>query len=428
MTTTPSPMVTTDPRRARIRTFAPPHEVAPGLWMHAAFVNSYVLRTQAGLAVIDPGFAHNAKALQEGVRGWSDAPLRVAVYTHGHTDHAFGLRAFLASGERPEIIAQENCPARFARYHLTHGWNARINQRQFSLPAPLFPDRFDWPTLTFRDSLTHAMGDATLRLHAARGETDDHCYVFVPEHRYLFTGDLVIWNAPNCGNPQKVQRYPGDWADALEEMAALDADWLFPGHGLVVKGREAVRTLLTDTARYLRHLCAGVLERMNRGETPEAIFHAVEPDPELAQLPYLRAAYDHPKFIVRNLLRLWGGWWNGNAADLLPASPERQAREIAALAGGVPALVSRGRALLEGGDAVMAAHHAEWATRADPRDDAAQALKRDVYDRRLAEELSLMGKGIYRAAANDARDALGEPPLPPQRRIAFGSPDDAGPA
>ena len=40
------------------------------------------------------------------------------------------------------------------------------------------------------------------------------------ERGYLFTGDLVIWQAPNCGNPQKVQRFPAEWAAALRAMPA----------------------------------------------------------------------------------------------------------------------------------------------------------------------------------------------------------------
>ena len=143
-------------------------------------------------------------------------------------------------------------------------------------------------------------------------------------------------------------------------MASLGAEWLFPGHGYVVHGQEAVHTILTDTARYLRVIIDQVLARMNTGQTPEEIFHAVEPDPELMTRPYLQARYDHPKFIVRNLLRQWGGWWNGNAADLLPATWEAQAREIARLAGGVAAIVTRGRALLAQGHAVLASHLAEW--------------------------------------------------------------------
>ncbi|GIW44007.1 MAG: MBL fold hydrolase [Candidatus Binatia bacterium] len=408
-----STMVTREPWTAEPKFFCEPHEVAPGVLMFSSFVNNYAVRLEEALVLVDPGFEHLAPVFHEAVRNWTKAPLRTAVYTHGHADHAFGLRPFLEAGERPLIVAQENCVARFRRYERTHGWNARINQRQFSLPQPMFPRSFIWPNLTFRDHLVQRLGAFTLEYRAARGETDDACYLFIRERGYLFCGDLIIWMSPNCGNPQKVQRYPEEWAEALEEMAALGAEYLFPGHGLVVQGKDAVRTVLLDTARYLRVIIEQVLQRMNRGESPEDIFHAVEPDPELSRRPYLQPQYDHPKFIVRNLLRLWGGWWNGNAADLLPAPWGEQGKEIVRLAGGADALVRRGRELLAAGQTKLAAHLAEWVTRAEPQYRPAQELKRDVYAARLAEEPSLMAQGIYRAAMNDARIALGEEPLPP---------------
>jgi len=410
-------MLTSDPLHAEARVWGEPGEVAPDVFMHPAFVNTYAVRTAGGLLLVDPGFTHTSGAVREAVRAWSDAPVAAAVYTHGHVDHAFGLRAFLEAGETPQIIAQENCLGRFRRYALTNGWNARINQRQFSLPQPFFPNHFDWPTHVFRDALSLRLGDTEVHVRAAKGETDDACWVSIPERGYLFTGDLIIWQAPNCGNPQKVQRYPAEWADALEAMAGLDAEYLFPGHGLAIRGRAAVRTVLTETAQYLRVIIDQVLALMNAGRTPEEIFHTVEPDAALGTRPYLQANYDHPKFIVRNLLRLWGGWWNGNAADLLPATHEKQAGEIAALAGGVDKLVARGRALLDAGDSTMAAHLAEWATRAAPADRDAQQLKRDVYERRLGEESALMAQGIYRAAMNDARHALKEEPAQSHRLV-----------
>ena len=47
-------------------------------------------------------------------------------------------------------------------------------------------------------------------------------------------------------------------------------------------------------------------------------------------------------------------------------------------------------------------------TRADPADRDAQALKRDVYARRMADEPALLAHGIFRAARDDAMRALGE--------------------
>src|SRR5215475_7163029 len=400
-------IVTREPRSATAIFAAPPQEVAPGVFMHAQFSNTYAVKTSVGLLLIDPGLSRLSGAVHRAVRAWSDAPVHTAVYTHGHIDHACGLGAFLAAGDRPRIIAQENCRARFERYRLTHGLNAAINSRQFGREV-FFPDQFDWPTMTFRESLAQRMGNLEITYRGGRGETDDHCYIWIAERGLLFTGDFIIWRAPNCGNPQKVQRYPVEWAQALERMASLDAEWLFPGHGLVVRGREAVRVVLTDTAAYLHTIIDQVLARLNAGEAPETIIHGVRSDAVLAKLPYLQEVYDHPQFIVRNLLRLWGGWWNGNAADLLPATLEAQAKEIAHLAGGVERLVARGRELLESGDAQLASHLAEWATRAAPEDRGAQALKRDVYARRLQEAEALMARGIFRAAMNEARTALGE--------------------
>src|SRR5262249_445405 len=95
--------------------------------------------------------------------------------------------------------------------------------------------------------------------------------------------------------------------------------------------------------------------RMNAGQTADEIVNAVEPDPELATRPYLRATYDHPKFIVRNLLRLWGGGWNGNAADLLPSTSASQAAEIGDLAGAAERLGAEGGGGRAGGGGRCAA-------------------------------------------------------------------------
>src|SRR5205085_9528348 len=68
------------------------------------------------------------------------------------------------------------------------------------------------------------LGDLTFELRHARGETDDATWTWIPERKIVAPGDLFIWAAPNAGNPQKVQRYCGEWAVALREMSALGAE------------------------------------------------------------------------------------------------------------------------------------------------------------------------------------------------------------
>ena len=81
---------------------------------------------------------------------------------------------------------------------------------------------------------------------------DDHLWAYVPEAKTLYTGDLFIWASPNCGNPQKVQRYPRDWAQALRKMAALDAEILLPGHGPPIQAMGAYgKPFFDETASLL---------------------------------------------------------------------------------------------------------------------------------------------------------------------------------
>ncbi|HBW18708.1 MAG: alkyl sulfatase dimerization domain-containing protein [Streptosporangiaceae bacterium] len=56
--------------------------------------------------------------------------------------------------------------------------------------------------------------------------------------------------------------------------------------------------------------------------------------------------YDEPEFIVRNVWRLYDGWWDGNPATLKPAPERALAAELASLAGGPGVLAERAEALL----------------------------------------------------------------------------------
>ncbi len=119
------------------------------------------------------------------------------------------------------VVAHQDVNPRFDRYCLTAGYNAVINQRQFRIPGLQWPTDYRRPDTTYVDRHDLVVGGLAVELHHARGETDDHTWVWVPERRTLCTGDLFIWCTPNAGNPQKVQRYARDWAVALRVMADL---------------------------------------------------------------------------------------------------------------------------------------------------------------------------------------------------------------
>ncbi len=331
----------------------------------------------------------------------------------------FGTRRFEAEApERgwpaPTVYGHEAIPDHFARYVRTLGWNSAINQRQFGLSV----ERFHWPAdyrppdVLYRDALTFRHGDLTFELRHARGETDDATWTWVPERRLLHPGDLFIWAVPNAGNPQKVQRYVGDWAAALREMAALEPELMLSGHGLPIFGADRIVTALTATAELLDSIEEQTLALMNRGCPLDKVMHTVEVPAHLRDLPFLQPVYDHPQFIVRNVWRRFGGWWDGEPDQLLPAPRAAQAREWVGLAGGVGAVLDRARALADAGDLRLACHLAEFAVLADPASAEAHEVRAAVYGARAAEQESSMARNILnhaaRASERGRRDLAGE--------------------
>lgn len=383
-------------------------EVGDGTAFVAAFANVAAFGTDAGLVLVDTSSWFMAKRVQDALRRWRSDRLDTAVFTHGHVDHCFGVDLYEAEAvtngwRAPRVVAHEAITARFERYIETQGYNGIINQRQFRLAKPEFPIDFRYPDTTYRDRLDLEIGGEPFELHHDRGETDDHTWVWAPERKVLCAGDMFIWASPNCGNPQKVQRYAIEWARGLRKMAALDAEVLLPGHGLPIIGVDRVRTALDDCATLLEHLHTETLRMMNEGARLDDIVHAVKAPPELLDRPYLRPVYDEPEFVVRNIWRLFGGWYDGNPAHLKPAPERALAAELAALAGGPGRLAARAVQLAEAGDLRLAGHLAELAAQAAPEDASVHAARAEVFERRVAAEASTMAKGVYAWAARESR-------------------------
>lgn len=384
-------------------------EISPTTAFVAAFANAAAFHTEDGLVVIDTSSPFMCGKVHEALRSWSPDRLDTAVFTHGHVDHCFGVDLYEAEATEhgwraPRVVAHEAIAARFARYVETAGYNGIINQRQFRLPRAFWPTDYRFPDETYRTRLDLDVGGERFELHHARGETDDHTWVWVPDRKVLCTGDLFIWASPNCGNPQKAQRHAIEWARALQEMAALGAEVLLPGHGLPILGADRVREALTDSARLLEHLHVETIRMMNEGARLDDILHSVTAPPELLAKPYLRPIYDEPEFVVRNVWRLFGGWYDGNPATLKPAPEAALAVELAALAGGADRLAARAVALAEAGDLRLAGHLAELAAQAAPDDAAVHRARADVNERRGEAEASTMAKGIFGWAAVESRE------------------------
>lgn len=190
-----------------------------------------------------------AERLRDAVTATGAPAPRQVVNTHFHGDHTYGNCVF---ADEAVIIGHANC-------------RAETIAAGFELPL-IWPDvvwgdvRVTPPTITYSERLTLHAGDTEIQLiHPGAAHTTGDSIVWIPERRTVFAGDLVF----SGGTPFILMGSVEGSLRALDQLRALDAETIVPGHGELC-GPEAY-----DTAeRYLRFLQRTAAEGLAAGRTP----------------------------------------------------------------------------------------------------------------------------------------------------------------
>ena len=387
-----------------------------GVHMLQLFANICIIETGEGLVLFDVGLPIDGSRIVQEMRTVTDQPVRYVIYGHGHADHAFGTRAVLDDASerghsKPVIVAHENVPRRFDRYQRTLPYQEHINRIQFGIPdgIPAFVWDYIYPDETYRDELTLRLGETTFELRHARGETDDHTWMWIPERKTVCLSDFWVWSCPNVGNPFKVQRYALEWAQALEDAAALSPELMLPGHGAAIGGTSEIEEACLTVARALRYLDQQVVEMLNEGMWQEEILQSFQWPEEFAASPYLAPIYGHPYFVVQALLRQYHGWYGGNPSHLFPSHSSDIAVEVLGLAGGPEKVLERARVLMDGDKAQLALHMVDYVLDAgiEPRREALE-LKKALLENLAGKEKSLIARNIFLGGVRQIEKQLGE--------------------
>ncbi len=348
--------------------------------------------TKEGVVLIDTLlFREAAKKVMERIKG----KIKYIIYTHGHYDHVSGTEAFMK--DNPEVIASKYLPDRLDRYEMLAPYRSRISAMQFNILESARPVRkIVRPTKTFLGDMTFTLGRKTFELHTARAETDDVCWVHIPELKAVFIGDLIIGTQfPNIGNPWKPTRYALDWAKELERVRALEPNYVFcNGAATLFKGKKA-RAALDANIEVIHSMHDQVVEYINQDMHITEMIHAVKIPDHLKKSPYLKTFYSRPEFFVYNVYRWYHGYFDHNPAHLLPRPEKEVMNEIFGLIGDSEKIINRAEELFNGGQTQLALEVLDVLIQVKPDNIKARKLRMKLLKDIGENDMCLMSRNTW---------------------------------
>lgn len=388
----------------------PPEEVAPGVFHFYSVANSVSFICGDRLMHVDCNLDFKAPEVIQELRKRTDLPIDSLIITHGHVDHCLGTYHYIQDNlkrgfARPKVIGHRNLRERINKNKLLEGHRLATDRRQFQVVFEQ-PDLFVYPDVEFQERLQIRVNDRSFLIVFAHGHTEDSLWVYHPERRVLACGDLFQWTAPNVGNPFKMQRFALENAKALEEMAAMGAEVLCPGHGPVIYGGEEIRACLLTAARYLHHIQDHVVACLNKGMIPEETIDSLAMPEDLTRSKWLPPIYGHPVFIAKGIYKRYAGYYTGHPAELFPPRYADLCREALDLAGGADTVLDRARQLQGSGKIDLACQLAEWVVEGDPGNKEGWELYGLLFKQRAESELNIQARGCWNSAVRKAVAAL----------------------
>lgn len=414
-------------------------QVTDGVYVAIGYglANSIMLEGDDGIIIVDTmETEEEGRAVLAEFRKITNKPIKAIIYTHNHTDHVFGASAFaetpgipvyahdtteyyinrVVNQIRPIISARS---MRMFGSHLPHGEliNDGIGPKLGVTPESSLHALT--PTHTFADQLSLEIAGIKLELVHAPGETEDQIFVWLPEKQTVLSGDNIYQAFPNLYTIRGTYyRDVKQWANTVDRIRDLGAEYLVPSHTRPVQGKQRIAELLTDYSDAINFVHDQTLRYMNKGLTPDQIVEAVKLPPHLASNPWLQEFYGKVSWSTRSVFDGYLGWFSGNPSDLQPAPEQQQANDMAALAGGNDALLSKAQDALAQGNAQWALTLSDHLMLLQPDSDAVKALRADALRTLGTAEANPNARNYYFTVAREVQDGL-KPGFRPRMNLDF---------
>jgi hydroxyacylglutathione hydrolase len=204
--------------------------------------HAYLIKGRSKNVLIDTCLPDGVESVKDCLSqvGLNADDIDLVLLTHEHIDHAGGVPVF---GERALVAAH-----RLAANKLTLQDEFVLMNNAFGSESEKF--HID---LFLAEDTTINLGNYELHVVYTPGHCSGAVCFYEPNHRLLFSGDVVMANGIVGGVLQSGNI--SDYIHSLRRLAMLKIDHLFPGHGKVSasaesdvqKGIERLETLLEES-------------------------------------------------------------------------------------------------------------------------------------------------------------------------------------
>ncbi len=213
--------------------------------------NAGVIVGADGILVVDTLVsAKEADRLLKDIRAVSSRPVRFAVNTHWHLDHAFGNCRFAERGAA--IIAHDSEKDKLKLF----GPATLTKPQAYGMTADAFAGTtIAAPTITFTDRLAIDLGGQQVELiYIAPSHSAGSILVYLPAKKILFTGDILFTGYHAFAGEGDIDA----WQRVLDCILAMDVDVIVPGHGPLSTKQDiaAMKEYLAILDAKAKELCA----------------------------------------------------------------------------------------------------------------------------------------------------------------------------
>jgi alkyl sulfatase BDS1-like metallo-beta-lactamase superfamily hydrolase len=393
--------------------------------------NSTMIVGNDGIIIVDTTESTAAaQAIFTEFRKLTDKPVKAIIYTHNHSDHTMGTKAFTNEDDvkagKVQIYAHETM------------MNTVINNA--SVVAPILGIRaaytfgiliergpegwvnqgigpayvrggtgFIAPTKTFKDKLDVTIAGVKMQLIYAPSETDDEIVVWLPEQKLLQSAEVIQGETfPNVHTIRGTRyRDPVAWYKSIDLMRGLQAEHLVPSHGRPMSGAAQIEEMLTAYRDAIQYVHDQTIRWMNKGLTPDEIVEKVAHLPaHLANHPWLGEFYGTVKHSVRQIYVGNLGWFAGDPTALDPLPRGEESKRYVALMGGRDTVFKAAKKAFDAGEHQWAAELLTHLIRVNNNDLEARKLKADALRQLAYKTENINWRNWYITSARELDGSL----------------------